>query len=62
MGFSFGGPRKIKRDSNRTFFYKRSHTGRWIFILVMLTIILAIPAVTYLQFDNVQLSALKVIG
>ncbi len=59
---SFFGPRKIKRDSTRTFFYRRSQTGRWIFILVILTIIVAIPAITSLQFDNVQLSALKVIG
>ena len=59
---SFFGPRKIKRDSKRTFFYRRSKTGRWIFVLIMLTIILAIPAITSLQFNSIQLSALKIIG
>jgi len=59
---SFFGPRKIKRDSKRTFFYRRSKTGRWIFVLIMLTFILAIPAITSLQFNTIQLSALKIIG
>jgi tetratricopeptide (TPR) repeat protein len=59
---SFFGPRKIKRDTKRTFFYRQSRTGRWIFVLMMLTLIVAIPAITSLQFDSLQLSALNVIG
>jgi tetratricopeptide (TPR) repeat protein len=56
--------RKIKRDSRRSMFNQRRSINktRWGFILFALGLIVALPLVTYWQYDRIQLAALDRLG
>lgn len=53
---------KINRNSTRPFFSRRRDNTRLLIYMVLLFIIIAIPSVTFWQYDRLQLVALDLVG
>jgi tetratricopeptide (TPR) repeat protein len=58
----FRSRNQIYRNYKKPLFRKQKNTGRYVFMLALLALIVGIPVVAWWQFDAVQLSALDAIG